>query len=90
MTIDYGLDAKLVVIVFDTSKKGWGAVIMQLDKNGKRHPVRFESGVWMDSELGYDVGKRECRALLKTLKKFRYWLYGVHFLLEIDANTLCA
>jgi RNase H-like domain found in reverse transcriptase/Reverse transcriptase (RNA-dependent DNA polymerase) len=90
VTIDYGPDGGLIIVAFDASKKGWGAVIMQLDKNGRRHPVRFESGVWTVSESNYDAGKRECRALLKTLKKFRHWLYGVHFLLETDANTLCA
>ena len=63
---------------------------MQLDKDGKRHPARFESGIWNEAETGYDAGKRECRALLKVMKKFRSWLYGVHFLLETDANTLVA
>ena len=45
VTIDYGPNGGLIVITFDASKKGWGAVIMQLDKDGKRHPARFESGV---------------------------------------------
>jgi hypothetical protein len=63
---------------------------MQEDRNGKRHPARFESGVWTESESNYDAGKRECRAMLKVLKKFRFWLYGVHFVVETDANTLVA
>ena len=36
------------------------------------------------------MDKREYCTLLKTLKKFRYWLYSIHFLLETDVNTLCA
>ena len=90
VTIDYGPEGGLIIVAFDGSKKGWGGIIMQLDKNGKRHPARYESGIWTTAESNYDAGKRECRALLKVLKKLRFWLYGVHFLLETDANTLCA
>ena len=34
--------------------------------------------------------KRECRGFLKALKKLRFWLYGVHFYVESDADTLVA
>ena len=54
----------------------------------KRHPARDESGIWTDAEKKYNAGKLECRRLLKTLKKFRYYLYAVRFLVEIDARTL--
>ncbi|KAJ5675385.1 protein SEY1 [Penicillium macrosclerotiorum] len=37
-----------------------------------RKPARYESGVWSQSEAEYDAGKRECRAVLKALKKFRH------------------
>ena len=90
VTICYDEGAGRIIVAFDASKKGWGAVIMQEDKNGKRHPVRYEGGVWSTSESGYDAGKRECRAMLKALKKFRYWLYGTYFFVETDANTLVA
>ena len=38
----------------------------------------------------YDAGKRECQDVLLMLKKLWYWLYEIHFILEIDANTLVA
>ena len=38
----------------------------------------------------YNVIKRECRELLKTLKKVRFWLYKVRFTIEIDVNILIA
>ena len=64
---------------------------MQLKKNSKRrHPARYESGLWTKAESQYDAGKRECRALLKALKKFKSWLYGVTFMVEIDVMTLAA
>ena len=34
--------------------------------------------------------KREYRELLKTLKKIRFWLYEVQFIIEIDVNILIA
>ena len=63
---------------------------MQLDKLGRRHPARYESGLWNDAEARYDAGKRECRGVLKMLKKVRHYLYGVRFVIETDAKTLVA
>ena len=50
--------------------------------------MRYESGVWTTAEKTYDAGKRECRALLRALKKLRVWLYGIRFVVEIDTKTL--
>ncbi|RVD90130.1 uncharacterized protein DFL_001106 [Arthrobotrys flagrans] len=58
--------------------------------DGKKYPIRYESGVWSSVEQKYDAVKRECRELLKALKKLRFWLYGISFTVETDANTLVA
>jgi ribonuclease HI len=79
-----------IILAVDASLKGWGAVLMQLDDQGKRHPSRYESGLWNQAEQNYDATKRECRGVLKALRKVRYWLYGVRFVLETDANVLVA
>ena len=50
--------------------------------------MRYESGVWTTPEKNYDAGKRECRALLRSLKKLKVWLYSIKFTVEIDAKTL--
>ena len=42
------------------------------------------------TETKYDAIKRECREILKCFKKFRYYLYDVHFILKIDAKILIA
>ena len=90
-SIDYSALAGAIILAVDSSLTGWGAVLMQIDKEtGKRHPSRYESGLWTEQEARYDAGKRECRGLMKALKKVRFWLYGVHFVVEIDANTLVA
>ena len=69
-----------IVLGVDASLVGYGAILQQEDERGKRHPARYESGLWTETERRYDAGKLECRALLRSIKKFRNYLYGVHFL----------
>jgi len=88
--ISYEPEAGDIIAAFDASKRGWGAVLMQEDEQKRRHPARYESGLWSASEMNYDAGKKECKALLKGLKKFRQYLYGVHFIVELDAKILVA
>jgi RNase H-like domain found in reverse transcriptase len=63
---------------------------MQLDALRRRHLSRYESGLWNKAERNYDATKRKCRGVLKALRKVRYWLYRVRFVLETDANVLVA
>ncbi len=74
----------------DSSLLGWGAILQQEEELGseKRHPSRYENGLWSVAEKKYDSGKLECRELLRALKKLRFYLYGIRFLVEIDAKTL--
>ena len=41
-------------------------------------------------EFKYNAIKREYYELLKTLKKIRFCLYKVQFIIEIDVNILVA
>ncbi|KAI0997515.1 hypothetical protein K3495_g10672, partial [Podosphaera aphanis] len=86
----YDNDAGQIVLTVDASLQGWGADLGQLDAEGKRHPARFESGLWSTTEKNYDATKRECKGVVYALKKLRHWLVGVHFVLETDANVLVA
>lgn len=91
VSIDYSPGAGKVILSVDASFLGWGAVLQQLERlSKKRHPVRYESGVWSKAESEYDALKRETRGLLKALKKFKRWLYGIRFVVETDAMTLAA
>jgi transposase InsO family protein len=79
----------MIILNVDASTSiGWGAILSQLQSDGKVRPARFESGIWSPTELKYDAVKLECRGLLKALKKFRFWLYGRYFTIETDAQTL--
>lgn len=46
--------------------------------------------MWFNIEKKYDATKEKCHNILKALKKFKYWLYGVRFVWKIDANVLVA
>ena len=69
--------------------KNWKKVFMQI-KNKKRHFCKYENEMWNVTETKYDAIKRKCREILKCFKKFRYYLYDVHFILKIDAKILIA
>ena len=86
-TLDYYEESGEIVLAVDASGEGWGAILQQ-EKDGARHPIRYESGVWTALEKKYDAGKREWRALLRALKKLKVWIYGVRFVVEINAKTL--
>lgn len=78
----------LVTLMTDASLFGWGGVIEQVGPDGKRHPCRYESGIWSDAEKRYDATKRELRGLLYLMKRFRRYLFGVRFVVETDALVL--
>ncbi len=58
--IIYSNDAGLIILAVDASLNRWGSVLMQEDKNKKRHPAWYESGHWNPAEKGYDATKHEC------------------------------
>ena len=92
VAIDYSPEGGTIIVGVDASLVGWGGTLSQAEKGNdkRRHPVRYESGMWDDREQQYDAGKRECRAVMKILKKLRSYIYGIHFVLEIDPTTLVA
>jgi RNase H-like domain found in reverse transcriptase/Integrase zinc binding domain/Reverse transcriptase (RNA-dependent DNA polymerase) len=89
VTLDFSAAALSIFLNVDASTTiGWGAVLSQQQSDGSIRPARFESGVWSDVERKYDALKLECRGLLKSLKKLRFWLYGRYFTVLTDSQTL--
>ena len=86
--ISYDKDAGDIVVGVDASLEGWGGTMSQKTKEGTIQPARYESGIWNKAEKNYDATKRETRAVLKILRKLRFYLYGVHFILQTDAQVL--
>jgi hypothetical protein len=87
ITIDYK-SGRMIFVGVDASAQGGGAVLEQVGEDGKRHPARFESTLWSESESKWHSTKLECKAVLWALKKFALYLYGARFTIETDARVL--
>ncbi len=86
--LDYSILAGLIILTIDASGLGQRATLSQKDEKGWRHLYRYESGLQNKAEASYNATKRECRGVLKALKKVYNYLYRVHFILETDVNVL--
>jgi hypothetical protein len=62
--------------------------LQENDENKDRYLGHYESRLWHKAKKRYDAGKRECHGLMKALKKFCSYVYGVRFHVETDTNTL--
>ena len=78
---DYTKVAGDIIFAMNASLEGWRGVLIQLVKE-KKHLSRYETGIYSSAT------KRECRGVLKALKKVKSWLYGIRFILETDASVL--
>ena len=90
-SLNYSSLTDEIILTVDFSLKKWDIILFQINsETDKNHSSRYKSDLWTMFESKYDVTKRECCELLKTLKKIRFWLYKVRFTIEIDINTLIA
>ena len=88
-SLNYCLLIDEMILTINFSLKKWSAILSQINsKTRKNHFFRYESDLWTIFESKYNVIKRECRELLKTLKKVRFWLYEMRLIIEIDVNIL--
>ena len=88
--LNYSFLTDEIILAVDFSLKEWDVILFQINpETDKNHPSRYESGLWTMFESKYDATKQEYRGLLKALKKVRFWLYGVRFTIEIDAEYFC-
>ena len=53
-----------------------GAVLMQRDKKGKRHPVAYFSSTLNEAERNYDIYTLELYAIVRALRHWRPFLAG--------------
>jgi reverse transcriptase-like protein/integrase-like protein/chromodomain-containing protein len=78
-----------ILILFDYEKQIWvftdasdyaiGAVIVQLDDQGRKRPVLFYSRKLLPAERNYSTPDKELLAIVQTLKKFRHYLQGTKY-----------
>ena len=73
----------------DGSKRGWGAVLLQVHDSGQRQIVGWASGKFNKAGLSYGPTKGELWALKEGCRKFDLLLRGRKFKVETDCQALC-
>src|SRR5882757_6681583 len=67
----------------DSSDYATGAVLSQIQHNGKWHPIAFISHSLSDVECNYDIHDKEMLAIMQSLQEWRHYLMGAHHTFEI-------
>jgi hypothetical protein len=79
---------KPFIVATDASKYGLGAILYQMDANGKRKYISFASRVLNSAQTRYGAHKRELLGVVFALQKFSDWLWGRRFTLYCDHESL--
>jgi hypothetical protein len=83
--LEYGPDAGEIIIAIDSSHIAVGIGVFQVNKDGRRQPVRYESISFTPAESRYSQPKLELAGVAKALHRLRNVIWGQHFVLEVDA-----
>ena len=76
------------VLQLDGCKNSIGAVLFQVQKDNKEHPIAYWSRTLSDAERHYSTPEQECLALFSSMKHFRLYLWGKEFLVHVDHQSL--
>ena len=79
---------KPFIVSTDASSKAVGAVLSQLDDNGREHPIHYASRNLNEAEKNYSAFEREALGIVFALKKFRHYLLSNQFKLYTDHQAL--
>ena len=75
------------VLRTDASSVGLGAVLIQY-YDETPFPVRYASRKLTQPEKNYSTIERECLAIVHGIERFKYYLLGKEFYLEVDHKPL--
>jgi hypothetical protein len=67
----------------DSSNYATGAVLSQIQDDGKWHPIAFISRSLNDVERNYDIYDKEMLAVMRALQEWRHYLMGAKHTFEI-------
>ena len=79
---------KEFIVATDASSRAVGAVLSQLDDDGREHPIHYASRSLNDAERNYSAFEREALGVIFALKKFRHYLLCKKFKLYTDHEAL--
>ena len=80
--------SKPFVVDTDASTSGVGAVLSQLDSEGRERPVAFISRALSTPERNYSVTRLELLAVVWALRYFKPYLLSQRFVLRSDHGSL--
>lgn len=75
------------VLRTDSSDYGLGAILLQY-VNNTPFPVAYASRKLSDSERKYSTIERECLGIVFGVQRFKFYLLGAEFILEVDHKPL--
>jgi hypothetical protein len=67
----------------DASDYAYGAILSQLEEDGKWHPVAYLSKSLSPAERNYDIYDKELKAIIGALETWRHYLKGATHTIEI-------
>ncbi len=76
------------IVATEASSKAIGAVLQQLDVDGREHPLHYASHGLMSREKNYSTYERKAFAITFALKKFPHYLLCQKFKLFTDHEAL--
>ena len=76
------------VIAADASINGLGAVLLQVQDDGKRSPISYASRSLSDAEKRYAVIEKEALTSVWACEKFSDYVVGMNCVLETDHKPL--
>jgi len=84
---DYSADANPLELYTDASGVGVGSVLTQI-QGGVSRPIAYISRAFNSAQRNYNTLERELAAIRWSIKTFRAFLLGVHFVVHTDHQPL--
>uniref|UniRef100_A0A1X7V2J4 Reverse transcriptase RNase H-like domain-containing protein n=1 Tax=Amphimedon queenslandica TaxID=400682 RepID=A0A1X7V2J4_AMPQE len=81
-------DSKPIILAFDASPYGIGAVLSHKMSDGSEHPISFASRSLTPAEKHYSQLDKEVLAIVFGVKKFHSYTYGHKFVICSDHKPL--
>jgi hypothetical protein len=86
--LEYPDYEKEFILITDASGKGLGAVLTQLDENGKERVIAYASKSLLPAEKNYSITEQECLAIVWGIKHFHKYLVRRKFTIWTDHSAL--
>ena len=79
---------KEFILITDASGRGLGAVLSQLNGDGKEIVIAYASRTLVQAEKNYPITDQECLAIMWAIEHFYKYLIGKKFMIITDHSAL--